>query len=309
MNIKIFIELQKINKMKKYITYILVLVTFASCEDVIEVELNEQDSDLYAVEAKITTLDKPWVFLQMPVTVDKPFAGLSEAIVTISDDQIPANEITLVEDYERKGYYIVSENEDYYGFTNREYTVTIQTDEGITLTATEYLYPVEPIDSIQVRPSLRGDERFLAIFTYGKETPGFGNYYKWDIFINNTLLHDAHLMFFSSDEFVDGNYLESLEIFTDFHNPNENLERKLKFMDTVYVHQTSITEFAYDFYYQMFYQSETGYLFSVPPANITGNFTSSDGKEVLGLFTAHDISVSNNVIIDESIEGLLNERP
>jgi hypothetical protein len=57
----------------------------------------------------------------------------------------------------------------------------------------------------------------------------------------------------------------------------------------------------------MFNQAQTGGLFSVPPANIKGNFTSSDGNEVLGLFTAHDVSTSNSVIIDESIENQLRD--
>jgi hypothetical protein len=48
-------------------------------------------------------------------------------------------------------------------------------------------------------------------------------------------------------------------------------------------------------------------LFSVPPANIQGNFTASDGKPVLGLFTAHDVSNSNVVVIDERIESGLSK--
>ena len=50
-----------------------------------------------------------------------------------------------------------------------------------------------------------------------------------------------------------------------------------------------------------------GGLFSVPAANISGNFTSSDGKEVLGLFTAHDVSVSNHVVIDDRIESEIRQ--
>ena len=60
-------------------------------------------------------------------------------------------------------------------------------------------------------------------------------------------------------------------------------------------------------YFQMFNQSQSGGMFSVPPANIKGNFTSNDGHEVLGLFTAHDISSSNKVVIDEAIENQLRE--
>jgi hypothetical protein len=57
----------------------------------------------------------------------------------------------------------------------------------------------------------------------------------------------------------------------------------------------------------MINQSSTGSLFSVPSANIVGNFTSSDGKPVLGIFTARDISVSNKVVIDQKIEDQLKK--
>jgi hypothetical protein len=125
--------------------------------------------------------------------------------------------------------------------------------------------------------------------------------------VNGTLLNDALTMSFASDELVDGNYVDDAEIFIDFHDPHAGVERKLKYMDTVAVSQNSISLFAYNYYMQMQQQSQTGGLFSVPPANVQGNITSSDGKTVLGMFTAQDVSFSNTVIIDDSIEGQLKK--
>jgi hypothetical protein len=240
----------------------------------------------------------------MSVAVDEAFVGISDAFVTISDDAEPVNEIVLVEDTDSNGYYIVPESDSYLGVTGRKYTLRIETDDVI-LTATDYLAPVEPIDSIRVRPSSFGDYQFLAVSIYLQETPGIGNFYKWDIFINDTLLADSETMSFSSDEFVDGNYVDDAEIFIDFNNPDQGYDRQIKYMDTVLVHQNSISEFAYNFYYQMQQQSYGGGLFSVPPANVKSNITASNGKDVLGMFTAQDVSVSNTVIIDDSIEDQL----
>jgi hypothetical protein len=78
-------------------------------------------------------------------------------------------------------------------------------------------------------------------------------------------------------------------------------------MDTIVVCQNSISEYTYNFYFQMQQQSYGGGLFSVPPANVKSNFTSSNGKDVLGMFTAQDVSVSNTVIIDDSIENMLDK--
>lgn len=282
---------------------------FSSCEDVIDVKLSEENLNLIGVEAQITTQEEPTVFLYKTLKVDQDIAypGISNAVVTISDNSTPENMVTLTEDQTQKGFYRVPENTDYFGQTGKEYTLTIQA-EGVTLTAKDQLSKVEPIDSIQVVPSLRGNKRFLGIFTYGKETAGLGNYYKWDVYVNDSLIHDANRLAIASDEFVDGNYISKLEIFTDFYQPDKEAEeRKLRLNDTILVKQTSISKFAYNFYFQMINQSSTGSLFSVPPANIKSNFTSSDGKPVLGLFTARDVSVSNQVVVDQNLEDQLKK--
>lgn len=282
---------------------------FTSCEDIVEVKLNDENLNLFGVEASITTQDEPTVFLYKTLQVDQDIAypGISGAVVSVSDNAIPANSVTLVEDKQKKGFYRVPQNTNYLGIAGREYTLTIQA-EGTTITAKEQLARVEPIDSIQVFPSMRGNKIFLAVFTFGKETPGIGNFYKWDVFVNDSLLTNGQRLAVASDEFVDGNYISGLEVYTDFHNTDKAAEeRKINLGDTIYVKQNSISKFAYYFYFQMINQSGTGSLFSVPPANIKSNFTSGDGKPVLGLFTARDVSVSNKVIIDQKIEDQLRK--
>jgi hypothetical protein len=296
--------------MKNKITVILILFSavFISCEDIIDVKLSDEEVKFYAVEAKITTESNPFVYLykSQKVSNDNEYTGISGAKVTISDDTQPPKTVELIESAEKRGWYITPEGQDFKGETEKEYTVTIHVD-GIELTGRDFLAPVEPIDSIQVRPSLRGGNRFLGIFTYGNEPPGVGNFYKWDIYINDTLLSQSDFLIFASDKLVDGNYIYSFEIFTDFHQLSKPENRKLKLDDKVQVKQTSISEFAYNFYFQMFNQAQTGRLFSVPPANIQSNFTASDGKRVLGLFTAHDVSNSNIVIIDQTLEDRLRK--
>jgi len=288
--------------------FVLLSVMFSSCEDVIEVKLNDENLDLIGVEARITTQDKPTVFLYQTLKVnqDEAYPGISGATVVISDDATPSNSISLVEDLQKKGLYEVPSNSGYKGVTGREYTLTIQT-RGTTLITRDKLTKVEPIDSIQVLPSMRGNKLFLGVFTYGREPLGPGNFYKWDVYVNNTLIHEADRIAIASDEFVDGNYVAKLEIYTDFHDPKKPEDRKLHLKDTICVRQTSISEFAYNFYFQMINQSTTGSLFSVPPANIRSNIGSSDSKPVLGLFTASDVSVSNKVVITQALEDQLRK--
>jgi len=294
--------------MKRIIIPIAAILFFAlsACEDIIEVKLNDEDLNLYAVEAKITTEDNPSVFFYTSSRVENadPYRGISGATVIISDNGQPAKSIQLVESATKKGLYLVPQSKTFLGERGKEYSVSVKTGET-TFTATDKLSQVEPIDSIRVQPSMRGDKQFLGVFTYGNEPKGVGNYYKWDLYFNDKLQNKAENLVVASDELVDGNYVEGLEVFTDFHDPNKADERKLKIGDKVQVKQTSISAFAYNYYMQVLNQSQSGGMFSVPTANIVGNFKSNNDKMVLGLFTAHDVSISNVVIVDEQIDSQL----
>lgn len=294
--------------MKKLLYILLGLLVFTSCEDVITVELNESDIEFYTVEAQLTSLSEPWVFLSktVPVTVDESQKGISNAMVVLSDNATSINQDTLVEDISNPGYYTVSQGKSYLGVPGRSYTLTITTPDGVVLSSTETLHPVEPIDSIMIYPSARGEQRFLGIFTFGWDTPGLGNNYKWNIYRNGEYLSETDYLVIANDEMVDGNYVQ-FEIFTDFHNPAEPSERILQLGDTIHVEQTSITKFAFDFYSQVFGQAGGGSIFSVPAANLPCNIFSSDGKDVYGIFDVSDVSVSNTIIIDNSIEELINK--
>lgn len=284
-------------------------IILTSCEDIIDVKLNEENLNLIGVEAGITTQSEPSVYLYQTLKVnqDVAFPAISGAKITLTDNASPVNSITLVELPARPGYYTTPSGKTYHGVAGREYSLSIQT-QGIILSAKEKLTKVEPIDSMKIMPSMRGNGRFLGVFTYGNEPKGIGNYYKWDLYVNDTLVNDANRMAIASDEFVDGNYISKLEVYTDFFQPDkEATDRKLKLNDVVAVKQTSISEFAYNFYFQMINQSNGGSLFSVPPANIKSNFTSSDGKPVLGIFTASDVSVSNKVVINQELEKQLKK--
>ena len=287
---------------------LLFSLLFSSCEDVIEVNLSDENLNLIGVEASITTSSKPNVFLYKTLKANKneAYPGISGATVRISDNATPANSILLVEDPQKKGVYLTPANSNYLGVAGREYTLTIQT-QGVTMTAKDKLAKVEKVDSIQVLPSSRGNNMFLGVFSYGWEPKGLGNFYKWDLYVNDTLVHDADRIAIASDEFVDGNYISKLEVYTDFHDQDKPQDRLLNLNDVVYLKQTSISEFSYNFYFQMINQSSTGFLFSVPTANIKSNFTSSDGKPVLGIFSARDVSVSNKVVIDQNLEDQLRK--
>lgn len=287
----------------KNISILLLFVSalIVSCEDVVDVKLNDENIDLFSVEAYINTKQSDNIYVKiektLPVTNAEPNPVISNAMVEISDTAPTPNKVILVEDG-NTGIYRLPMNSAFSAVPDRTYKLTITTPEGIVISGEEYLQKVEPLDSTNINLSARGDFEFLAVFVNSQETPGLGHYYKWNIYKNESLLSKSDQLSFVSDELVDGNYVSDFEIFTDFEEEDE--DKTLLLGDTVFVEQLSISRSAYDYYIGMQNQAFAGSPFSVPPANAPGNLTASNGKKVLGLYTVSDISVGDTIIINST---------
>jgi hypothetical protein len=283
-----------------FLALILALV-LSSCEDVVEVDISDEDLDLISVEAYITTKHSNNILVSLkkslPIDNAQENPPIHNAVVEISDDE-PVPNTVLLQEYQQSGIYLLPANTIYEAIPGRTYKLKITSDDGTIITGEEYLQKVETLDSVRVNLSPLGDYEYLAIYINSQETPGEGNYYKWDIYINNRLLYGSDNLTFASDELVDGNYIYDLELFVDWYDDDED---KILFIgDTVKVQQLSITKATYDFYLGMQNQAFSGSPFSVPPANIANNLSSNNNKRVLGIFSARDISVGNMVIIDST---------
>ena len=288
---------------------LLFVITLSSCEDVVHVDLNNENVDLVSVEAYLDNRSRNNIYVKLertlPVDRTENNPPINDAVVEIMDGEAASNTIILNE-IENTGVYRIPENTGYKVVPGRTYHLKITLTDGTVITASDYLEKVETLDSVKVNLSARGDYEFLAVFISSQETPGPGNFYKWDIYINDRLLYESGNLTFASDELVDGNYIYDFEIFTDFYEDEE--DKVLRKGDTVYVEQLSISQAAYDFYIGMVNQAFSGSPFSVPPANLPGNLTSSDGRKVLGIFSARDVSQGNLVIIGDDNFAPLTSR-
>ncbi|WP_297093848.1 DUF4249 domain-containing protein [uncultured Draconibacterium sp.] len=286
---------------KGIIILLFAIVALTACEDVVDVELNDEDIDLIAVEAYINTKaeNNVYVKLERTLAVNQTAQNpvINNAVVVLSDNADSPNSVTL-EEQGTTGIYVLPAGTTYPGVSGRTYTLTITTPDGTVITAEDYLQEVEILDTVKVNLSNIGDYEYLGIFINSQETPGLGHYYKWDIYINDELLYDAEDLAFASDELVDGNYIYDMLIYLDWEEEEE--DKILHDGDTIRVEQLSISSAVYDFYWALNDQAWAGSPFSVPPANVPSNLSSNDGKRILGLFSARDVSVGNTVVIDDS---------
>lgn len=235
-----------------------------SCEDVIDVKLDKGIEKL-SVDAELTTLPGPY---EVKLSLTAPYFNnvanptVSGAVVIISDSE--GNVDTLIE--KKAGTYITTSIQ---GIVGREYTLTIKSagQEYIAKTVINRITTIDSLYSKFVENELGFDDGFY-VYTNVQEPSGKGDYFRFRAYKNDTLFNQTSDLFYTSDIFVDGNYIEEQEI--AFKSYKKGDKAKLQIL--------SITEDAYYFYDEVFNQTSGGGLFADPPANVRTNIFNKNPK-------------------------------
>lgn len=270
--------------MKKIIYILILSLSFTSCEDVIEVDLNTTEPRL-VIDAALNWIkgtDGSSQFIKLTLTApffnsDIPPATGASVIVTDSFN----NTFNFIEDGET-GIYI---NNAFIPVINRVYNLTIVYNNE-TYKATEQLMPVSPIESVIQNNDggFSGDE--TEIEAYYTDPKDIDNYYLFE-FLNTA--HGIQSLEVYDDEFTDGN-----EIFAFFSN--EDLETG----DELIIRGLGISERTYEFYNILLQQTddESGDPFETQPASVRGNCINETNPDnyPLGYFRASEVSVFTYII-------------
>lgn len=276
------------------------IIALSACEDVVDVNLNDEDLNLVVIEAYLTSKPKNNISVRLERSIevddtnDNPV--INNAIVQITDNASPINS-AILEEQDSSGIYLLPDSINYPGIIGRTYTLTITLTDGTIITADEYLNEVANIDTIKVNSYQMMGMLYHGLFYSAQEPEGSGDYYKWNIYINGEQLSDNDYLLYASDELIDGNYISNDMLLLDY---GDEEDYDLHIGDTIIVEMLSLTETIYEFYQAIDDQGYSGGMFSVPAANVPSNLTANDGSIVLGLFSVSDVSVSNTIIIEQS---------
>lgn len=165
-------------KLRSYLYLVLFFFCFTSCEDVIEIDLNEGDTRI-VIEAQLTDLSN---FQQIRVSQTVPF---SEAVKSkaIIDAQV------LVADNEGRNYYFqhtengVYVKPDFKPVAGRTYRLEIKVANEVYASSCKMPAYVE-VDSIGVvKEKIFKDDYYFATFKFN-DPENEDNYYKYDLAIN-----------------------------------------------------------------------------------------------------------------------------
>lgn len=255
-----------------YLIAALSAITFASCQKVIDVKV-ENATPQYVIEGSITNAAGPYnVHISRSTELNKhnEFPAVSNATVIVTDDM--GNNDTLQQ--MEPGNY---QTRTIRGIPGHAYTVKVFVD-GQTFYATSEMPKPVTIDSIYTtRERHMGEEGTYAAIVYN-DPAGVHNYYHFRIFKNGIQTKQLYIM---DDQFIDGQLVkQSFADADSSYSGNDNIRIELQ----------SISKELYEYFYSL---QQTMMQSSATPANPIRQIK---GGNVLGYFSAHTVSEKSIVV-------------
>jgi len=262
--------------MKKYIT-ICMSILLLSCEDVIEVDLNQAEPKL-VIDASINWVkNSPGTNQQIKLTLLTPYFDTTIAPATGASVSIIKDNTEIIEFLEEgnTGIYIT---QDFITEINASYTLSI-TYDGETYTASETLVPVVNIDYVEQNDDggFSGDEIELKAFY--TDPANIENYYFFEFISNSVEIPSLEVY---DDTFTDGN-----QIFGFY------TEEDLETNDLVTIRNYGISKRFYEYMFILLQQNseDGGGPFETQPTTVRGNCSNQThpDKFPLGYFRLSEV--------------------
>lgn len=261
---------------KKILFLVLFGIFLSSCEDVIDVKLNNTEPRI-VIEAKLYDQFQPATVIITKTSNffdTLTFNTVSDAEVEISDNE---GNTTVIPETDTAGVY----SEIFFGEIGKTYTLTVITD-GNTYTATAKMKPPIIIDSLYAKYRLNPlpyQEDGYDIFCQIKDSANFNQYAKLEIFKNQKPSIEIYLF---EDTYTDGNDFD-YKFYNETYQPS----------DTAAVFISSCDAQVYEYLYT-FSEITGSFQNSGTPYNPTSNISNG----ALGYFGVFSLS-GDFLIVEE----------
>lgn len=258
---------------------ICVGVLFSSCEDVIDVDLDEGTPQLN-VDAFLNNLNtEKRIRLQMtaPYFDNSAKNYVEDATVSIADDMGGQWNFT----YDKDGFYVM---EDTAGFIRNGYTYTlfIKRSAG-DFVATSTCMATIPVDSIRYEDLSEdgggfGDEEGYFAEFYATDIVGEENFYWIKHYRNGAYSNAAGDINISADGGA-GEDTDGFTFIPPIRFAINDFEEAYELGEKIRLEIHSINEATYEFLSQVQVQMTNGGLFADPPYNVTTNVENISGSK------------------------------
>lgn len=286
--------------MQKFVLLFLIICVFISCEDEIEVDLEEGKSQL-VVDGFVnndSSLQTVRLTLSAPYFLNRETPQVTDATVEVLG---PAGVIYTFVNQQDGNYIYDPTTQGALDSTLFPYKLRIRYDNK-EYSCIQKLPPVPQIDSmIQVfeEETSFNEAGYFPEF-FARDFVGREDWYWIRAFKNGEPIDDDPSSFIlSKDAGFFGAEADGFQFIVPIRSAITNSENPFEVGDTSNVELLSITEEVYEFIEQASIQANNGGLFSTPPANIKSNIKDAAGNsqnEVLGVFSMSSISKSELII-------------
>jgi hypothetical protein len=275
LNFNSMLRLKKYNLKSKTFTLfsLLFVLLFLSCDKVVELDLEAGDPKI-VIDAEIMW-EKGTDGSQQSIKITRMAPYYSAEVPKVSGAQVRvenSNGDIFTFNESEPGLYVCT---NFVPVINMEYKLFVQVD-GQSLTATEKLVSVSPIDKIEqeLMPDITGPD-FIVVSFYYKDPADQVNYYLTD-YKADYLGYPEHNL--SNDEFVNGNEINEKFGGTDL-KPGKTME----------ITHRGVSKNFYN-YMNLILQAASSNPFGAVPGNIRGNIinTTDTDNFALGYFRLYE---------------------
>ena len=275
--------------MKHFKIFSFILLAYmltTSCTEEISLDLNDQEEFQRLVVEGWFTNQAEAQTIELTLTSDY-FAN--EEAPRATGAKVSVTDGAQTFDFTETSAGVYQTDPNVKGEIGKTYTLQIEY-EGEFYEASSTMKRIYEIDSLQyvMDEDYAEDEPdetdIYYLLMYVQEPPGKGDFYMWETFVNGVNKTDTlDNVWFESDEFVDGNYINGLEM--------DNVYFAMG--DTVRLQMRGIPEETLDFFVAVMLETVwRGGPFDGPPANIPSNISNG----AVGHFSAASV-VSKEIII------------
>ena len=260
--------------MKKiYLLSILSLFLFASCEKVIDVDLNEANPQLVVEGMVLTKPNASYVKLHLTTSFYTPneFPSVDDATVSVRTGNKTYN-------LQSNGNGIYT-NDALTGEEGKTYFLDIKY-KGKTITSQSTIPSRVKIDSLYVQTIMMGPRGPVkTLFCRFTDPENVENYYRFRVFKNDTITQAFN---YTDDSFFDGN------------SYNQRLQT-VKAGDSIYVQMLCVDKANYTYFKTI--DSNTRKMNTSAPGNPVSNI---EGEAAIGFFEAAAIDERSLLVKDEN---------
>lgn len=273
------------NYIKTFFLIILAYTLTTSCTEEIPLDLNNQEFQRLVVEGWFTNRAEAQT---VELTLTSNYFANEEA-PRATGAKVSVTDGTQTFNFTETSAGIYQTESNVKGEIGKTYTLQIEY-KGENYEASSTMKRIVEIDSLQyvMDEEYAEDEPeetdIYYLLMYVQEPPGKGDFYMWETFVNGVNKTDTlDNVWFESDEFVDGNYINGLEM--------DNVYFAMG--DTVRLQMRGIPEETLDFFVAVMLETVwRGGPFDGPPANIPSNVSNG----AVGHFSAASV-VDKEIVV------------